>query len=262
MGLDGAEGDGARGRPRPGRGMTALLRHPTGDRGKVHDITPATAGWSYVGFGLYRLAARRDRRRGDRRHRGDPRPRRGQGPDRRRRARLRRARRPDGRLRGDAAARGLRADGLRLVGDRHDRLHPRRLHRPRQARPPGRGHRPGRHRPRSPAARAPTPATSTRSRWRSATSPTRCSSPRSSPRGQLVVLPAAPPRRGRLPADDLPRGDLLPPPEPRPRLRPAAGLHRGRRPRRDDGRRQTTTSSWSRRATTPAPPPTATTCTT
>jgi 5-deoxy-glucuronate isomerase len=36
--------------------MTALLRHPTGDRGKVHDITPASAGWSYVGFGLYRLA--------------------------------------------------------------------------------------------------------------------------------------------------------------------------------------------------------------
>jgi 5-deoxy-glucuronate isomerase len=36
--------------------MTRLLRHPTGDRGKVHDITPTTAGWSYVGFGLYRLA--------------------------------------------------------------------------------------------------------------------------------------------------------------------------------------------------------------
>ena len=37
----GAEGDGARGRPRPEPGMTArLLRHPTGDRGKVHDITP------------------------------------------------------------------------------------------------------------------------------------------------------------------------------------------------------------------------------
>jgi 5-deoxy-glucuronate isomerase len=34
---------------------TPLLRHPVGDRGKVHDITPKTAGWSYVGFGLYRL---------------------------------------------------------------------------------------------------------------------------------------------------------------------------------------------------------------
>ena len=37
--------------------MTPLLRHPTGDRGKVHDITPESAGWRYVGFGLYRLAA-------------------------------------------------------------------------------------------------------------------------------------------------------------------------------------------------------------
>jgi 5-deoxy-glucuronate isomerase len=35
--------------------VTALLRRPTGDRGKVHDITPASAGWRYVGFGLYRL---------------------------------------------------------------------------------------------------------------------------------------------------------------------------------------------------------------
>jgi len=36
--------------------MANLLRHPTGDHGKVHDITPASAGWGYVGFGLYRLA--------------------------------------------------------------------------------------------------------------------------------------------------------------------------------------------------------------
>ncbi len=34
-----------------------LLRRPRGSRGKVHDITPAHAGWHYVGFGLYRLAA-------------------------------------------------------------------------------------------------------------------------------------------------------------------------------------------------------------
>ncbi|MCX7645312.1 MAG: 5-deoxy-glucuronate isomerase [Rhodobacteraceae bacterium] len=33
-----------------------LLRRPRGTTGKVHDITPATAGWRYVGFGLYRLA--------------------------------------------------------------------------------------------------------------------------------------------------------------------------------------------------------------
>jgi 5-deoxy-glucuronate isomerase len=36
--------------------MTSLLNKPTGSSGKIHDITPETAGWSYVGFGLYRLA--------------------------------------------------------------------------------------------------------------------------------------------------------------------------------------------------------------
>jgi 5-deoxy-glucuronate isomerase len=36
--------------------MTTLLRKPRGTAGKVHDLTPETAGWSYVGFGLYRLA--------------------------------------------------------------------------------------------------------------------------------------------------------------------------------------------------------------
>lgn len=37
--------------------MTGLLRRPTAESGKVHHITPADAGWSYVGFGLYRLKA-------------------------------------------------------------------------------------------------------------------------------------------------------------------------------------------------------------
>lgn len=37
--------------------MAHLLRRPTGTGGKVHDITPASAGWGYVGFGLYRLQA-------------------------------------------------------------------------------------------------------------------------------------------------------------------------------------------------------------
>ena len=37
--------------------MTNLLRKPTAKTGKVHDITPDTAGWSYVGFGLYHLSA-------------------------------------------------------------------------------------------------------------------------------------------------------------------------------------------------------------
>lgn len=36
--------------------MTDLLRRPSGSKGKVHDITPASAGWGYVGFNLHRLA--------------------------------------------------------------------------------------------------------------------------------------------------------------------------------------------------------------
>lgn len=34
-----------------------LLVKPAGTTGKVHDVTPESAGWGYVGFGLYRLAA-------------------------------------------------------------------------------------------------------------------------------------------------------------------------------------------------------------
>ncbi len=37
--------------------MSDLLKKPFGSHGKVHDITPASAGWRYVGFGLYRLRA-------------------------------------------------------------------------------------------------------------------------------------------------------------------------------------------------------------
>jgi 5-deoxy-glucuronate isomerase len=36
--------------------MSKLIVKPTGTSGKVHDITPDSAGWGYVGFGLYRLA--------------------------------------------------------------------------------------------------------------------------------------------------------------------------------------------------------------
>jgi 5-deoxy-glucuronate isomerase len=35
--------------------LANLLRKPLGNRGKVHAITPADAGWRHVGFGLYRL---------------------------------------------------------------------------------------------------------------------------------------------------------------------------------------------------------------
>ena len=36
--------------------MPDLLLRPTGDRGRVHHVTPDSAGWGYVGFDLYRLA--------------------------------------------------------------------------------------------------------------------------------------------------------------------------------------------------------------
>lgn len=35
--------------------MSKLHIKPSGTTGKVHDITPQSAGWSYVGFGLYHL---------------------------------------------------------------------------------------------------------------------------------------------------------------------------------------------------------------
>ncbi|WP_420342195.1 5-deoxy-glucuronate isomerase [Paenirhodobacter sp.] len=35
--------------------MTRLHLKPFGTHGKVHAVTPQTAGWRYVGFGLYRL---------------------------------------------------------------------------------------------------------------------------------------------------------------------------------------------------------------
>ncbi|SFC07979.1 5-deoxy-glucuronate isomerase [Tropicimonas isoalkanivorans] len=37
--------------------MSHLLHTPFGTHGKVHEITPQSAGWRYVGFSLYRLRA-------------------------------------------------------------------------------------------------------------------------------------------------------------------------------------------------------------
>jgi len=37
--------------------MTKLLRKPFGRHGKVHEITPSSAGWRHVGFSLWRLRA-------------------------------------------------------------------------------------------------------------------------------------------------------------------------------------------------------------
>lgn len=36
--------------------MSRLLLRPRGDRGKVHQVTPESAGWGFVGFSLWRLA--------------------------------------------------------------------------------------------------------------------------------------------------------------------------------------------------------------
>jgi 5-deoxy-glucuronate isomerase len=36
--------------------LSSLLRHPAGQSGQIHHITPQNAGWSYVGFDVYRLA--------------------------------------------------------------------------------------------------------------------------------------------------------------------------------------------------------------
>ncbi|MEO0635900.1 MAG: 5-deoxy-glucuronate isomerase [Pseudomonadota bacterium] len=36
--------------------MADLLRRPIAESGLVHDISPTTAGWTYVGFGLLKLA--------------------------------------------------------------------------------------------------------------------------------------------------------------------------------------------------------------
>ena len=37
--------------------MSDLQKKPFGTRGKVHQITPESAGWRYVGFSLFRLKA-------------------------------------------------------------------------------------------------------------------------------------------------------------------------------------------------------------
>jgi 5-deoxy-glucuronate isomerase len=37
--------------------MAQLLRKPAGDHGRIHAITPQAAGWTYVGFDLWRLRA-------------------------------------------------------------------------------------------------------------------------------------------------------------------------------------------------------------
>ena len=64
-----------------GRGMSELLlRHHAPDAGGlVHHVTPASAGWTYVGFELWRLQPGQTRGPGDRRARGLPGDRRRQG---------------------------------------------------------------------------------------------------------------------------------------------------------------------------------------
>ena len=40
-----------------GHGMSKLHIKPSSQRGKVFDVTPKSANWYYVGFGLYKLIA-------------------------------------------------------------------------------------------------------------------------------------------------------------------------------------------------------------
>ena len=109
--------------------MSELLRKPMGRTGHIHHITPETArsakapAWSYVGFDLHRLepgeTVQADT--GDREAilvlvEGKARiAAAGQ--------RLRRAWRPDGRLRADAAPLRLRPERVGLERDRHHALH-------------------------------------------------------------------------------------------------------------------------------------------
>ena len=124
--------------------MSNLLRKPFGTHGKVHDITLESAGWRYVGFGLYRLRAGEtvaeatgDREvilvmiEGKAQITGA-----GQG--------LGRFRRPHECVRENPAALPLLAKRQRLAGHRHDRLHDRRLRSTRKSRAPSPPHRPRR----------------------------------------------------------------------------------------------------------------------
>ena len=154
--------------------MATLIRHPKGATGKVHDITPRSAGWTYVGFGLYRLVPGETVAEPT----GDT------------EAILvlveGRARIGAGEI--DFGELGERMDVFEATPP-HCGLRPRRRSTGRRPPPPparwrsaprradpgaSAGDRPGRHRAADAAARAPTPATSTRSPWRSATSPTAC----------------------------------------------------------------------------------------
>ncbi len=104
-----------------------LLRKPFGSHGKVHEITPASAGWRYVGFSLYRLRPGETAAEATGASEAILVMVEGKASLSGRRTGLGRARRADGRLREDAAALPLRPERRRLDGDGRDRLRARRL---------------------------------------------------------------------------------------------------------------------------------------
>ena len=206
--------------------MADLLRKPFGTHGKVHQITPESAGWRYVGFALYRLRAGETAAEatGDREVilvmvEGKARITGG-------RPGLGRSGRADERLREDPAALPLPAERHRLEGHRRDRLRARGLLGAGQGRARGAPDRPGRdHADRARQGHQHAPHQQHRDGERGL---------RRQPAGDrglharrpLVVLPQPPPRRGRLPAHHLSRRDLLSPAEPGLGLRHPAGLYR------------------------------------
>ena len=139
MGLQGAARDGPTTRPAStagadDAGMTSpLLRKPFGTHGKVHEITPASAGWRYVGFSLYRLRAGETAAEATGGNEVILVMVEGKAALTGRRPGLGRARRADGRLREDPAALPLPPERQRLDRHRRDRLHPRGLRRARPA---------------------------------------------------------------------------------------------------------------------------------
>ena len=221
---------------------TSLARRQTrlrGPRCHRHASTPAaSAGWTYVGFEVHRLAAGETGAGDDRRARGLPRPRLRQG----------RGSSVDGESFGEIGGRmspfegkpsvGLRAGGLDLARRGDDRARACRLPAPGRRRPRGAADRAGRRS--SSVTRG--KGTNTRHVQQHPAGDragrTACWSSRSSRRGgHWSSYPPHKHDRDALPDESLARGDLLPPPRPAAGLRLPARLHRRPLARRDDGGR-------------------------
>ena len=242
--------------------MRRLLRKPFGSHGKVHEITPSSAGWRYVGFSLWRLRAGETVAEAT----GD------------REVILVMV---EGKARLSAAGRDWGVLGERM--DVFEKTPPHCLYLPNGAEwkataetdcviavcsAPGKGgHEARRIGPDGITLAERGKGTNTRYINNIAMeNEDYCDSllvtEVFTPGGPLVLLSEPPPRRGRLPPHHLPRGDLLSPAESGRRVWHPAGLHRRRNAGRDDGGQRTATSCWCPGATIPAARPMASRCTT